>query len=73
MLIVLIKVIICPLEFKTFNKYIITNYEIKWNDFLIIGDFLILKWYYLTLNRAEAVYCKYKAYYTTKCFYLINV
>jgi hypothetical protein len=40
---VLARVIIYPLEFEAFNKYIITDYEIGWNDLLIMGDFLILK------------------------------
>jgi len=38
-----------------------------------MGDFLILKWYYLTLNRAEAAYYRYKAYYITKYLYLTNI
>ena len=70
---VLAKIIICPLKFEIFNKYIIIDYKIKQNNLLIIGDFLILKWYCLTLNGAEAVYCRYKAYYITKYLYLINV
>jgi len=55
------------------NKYIITDYKIKQNNLLIIGDFLILKGYYLILNRAETVYCICKAHYITKYLYLINV
>ena len=70
---VLARIIIRPPKFKTFNKYIITNYKIKQNNLLIIGDFLILKGYYLTLNRAEAAYRRYIAYYATKYLYLINV
>ena len=70
---VLARIIIRPPKFKTFNKYIITNYKIKQNNLLIIGDFLILKGYYLILNRVKAVYYIYKAYYTTKYLYLTNV
>ena len=69
----LAKVIICPPEFKTFNKHIITDYKIGQNGLLIIGNFLILKQYCLTLDGAEAVYYKYKAYYITKYLYLINI
>jgi hypothetical protein len=71
--VVLARIIIRPPKFKTFNKYIITNYKIKQNNLLIIGDFLIPKGYYLTLNGAEAVYCRYEAYYITKYLYLINI
>jgi len=71
--VVLARIIIYPPKFRTFNKYIITNYKIEQNNLLIIGDFLILRGYYLTLNRAEAVYYRYKAYYITKYLYLINV
>jgi hypothetical protein len=71
--VVLARIIICPPKFKIFNKYVITNYKIEQNNLLIIGDFLILKGYCLILNRAEAVYRRYKAYYATKYLYLINV
>jgi len=70
---VLARIIIYPPKFKTFNKYIITNYKIKQNNLLIIGDFLILKGYCLTLDRVEAKYRIYKAYYATKYLYLRNV
>jgi hypothetical protein len=70
---VLAKVIICPLEFEAFNKHIITDYEIGRNDLLIMGDFFILKWYCLTLNRAEVVYYIYKAHHAIKYLYLINI
>ena len=71
--IVLVKVIIYPLEFKAFNKHIITNYKIRQNNLLIIGDFLIPKWYCLTLDGAEAVYYIYKAHHAIKYLYLINI
>ena len=70
---VLARIIIRPPKFKIFNEYIITNYKIKQNNLLIIGDFLILKGYYLTLNRVEAAHYRYKAYYATKYLYLINI
>ena len=69
----LARIIIYPPKFKTFNKYIITNYKIKQNNLLIIGDFLILRGYYLILNRVEAAHRIYKAYYATKYLYLTNV
>ena len=70
---VLAKVIIHPPEFEVFNEYVITDYEIGRNDLLIMGDFLILKWYCLTLNGAEAVHYIYKAYHAIKYLYLINI
>ena len=38
-----------------------------------IADLLILKLYYLKLNRADTVYYKYKARHVTKYLYLINL
>ena len=70
---VLARVIIYPPEFKAFNEHVITNYKIGWNDLLIMGDFLILKWYCLTLNRTEAVHYIYKTHYVIKYLYLTNV
>jgi hypothetical protein len=70
---VLAKIIIRPPKFKTFNEHVITNYKIEQNDLLIMGDFLILKGYCLTLDRAETAHRICKAYYTTKYLYLTNV
>ena len=69
----LARIIIRLPKFKTFNKYIIINYKIKQNDLLIMGDFLILKGYYLILNRAETTHYICKAYYIIKYLYLINI
>ena len=66
----LAKVIIRPLKFKTFNKHIITDYKIRQNGLLIIGNFLIPKQYCLILDGVEAVYYKYKFLLTVKVYFV---
>ena len=60
-------------EYKILDYYIIAPFRTEiYGDFRI-ADLLILKLYYIKLNRVDTVYCKYKAYYATKYLYLINL
>ena len=60
-------------ECETLDYYIMAPFRTEICGNLRIADLLILKSYYIKLNRADAVYRKCKARYVTKYLYLTNL
>ena len=60
-------------ECKTLDYYIIAPFRTEIYSNFHMADLLILKSYYIKLNRVDTTYYKYKARYITKYLYLTNL
>jgi len=70
---VLARIIARSQKCKTLNYYIMAPFRTKICGDFYMADLLILKLYYLKLNKVNTIYYKCKACYVIKYFYLINL